>query len=129
MQHIAQEGRCFVLGCNQFIRKSDYPEDLQATIDEDIVCRGGSCIVSPFGELLAGPNYTSEEILYATLDMDDVIKAKFEMDTVGHYSRPDIFSLTVNEHKTESVVRVSFPASDYCDHIVGKKSDENIQEI
>ncbi|XP_037040225.1 bifunctional nitrilase/nitrile hydratase NIT4-like [Bradysia coprophila] len=105
MQHIALEGRCFVLACNQFIRKSDYPADLVGKVDceNDIVCRGGSVIVNPLGEILAGPNYTSEEILYATIDIGDVIKGKFDLDTVGHYSRPDIFALTVNEKEQANV--------------------------
>jgi len=105
MQHIALEGRCFVLACNQFIRKSDYPADLIESVDykDDIVCRGGSVIVNPLGEILAGPNYTSEGILYADLDLGDVIRGKFDLDTMGHYSRPDIFSLTVNEREQSNV--------------------------
>src|SRR6266496_1610071 len=59
MRHIAVEGRCFVLSCNQFNRRSDFPPDYRSIFGEDpdaIVCRGGSCIVDPFGNLLAGPN-------------------------------------------------------------------------
>ena len=100
MQHIACEGRCFVLGCNQYITKDMYPADLE-TYQElaeqpEIMCRGGSIIVSPFGEILAGPLYDREGILYAELDMSEITKAKVDFDVVGHYARPDIFKLQVN---------------------------------
>ncbi len=100
LQHIACEGRCFVLGCNQFVTKKMYPQDLE-TIEElsdqpDIMCRGGSLIVAPSGEILAGPLWDKEGILYAELDMDEIIKAKMDFDVIGHYSRPDIFQLNIN---------------------------------
>jgi len=108
MRHIACEGRCFVLSCNQFVRKEMYPEDLE-TRDElddqgDVICRGGSVIVSPFGEPLAGPLFGEEGILYADLDMSEVVKAKLDFDVVGHYARPDVFQLSVNESPAESVI-------------------------
>ncbi len=100
MQHIACEGRCFVLGCNQFVTKEMYPSDLE-TFEElsdqpDVMCRGGSVIVSPFGEVMAGPLYDKEGILYADLDLSEIAKAKVDFDVVGHYARPDIFQLHVN---------------------------------
>jgi nitrilase len=100
MQHIACEGRCFVLGCNQFVTKEMYPSDLE-TFEElsnqpDVVCRGGSVIVSPLGEVLAGPLYDEEGILYADLDLSEITKAKVDFDVVGHYARSDIFQLHVN---------------------------------
>src|SRR3954453_6948751 len=100
MRHIACEGRCFVLSCNQFTRRQDYPTDYAVAMDDDpeaIMSRGGSCIVSPLGELLAGPNYDGEAILTADLDLDDIPRAKYDFDVVGHYARPDIFQLSVNE--------------------------------
>jgi nitrilase len=101
MRHIALEGRCFVLGCNQFVTKAMYPDDLEG-IEElesqpEVMCRGGSVIVSPLGEVLAGPLYDEEGILYAELDMGDVVRGKFDFDVVGHYARPDVFKLVVNE--------------------------------
>jgi len=100
MRHIACEGRCFVLGCNQYVTKDMYPENLE-TIEElsdqpDVICRGGSMIVSPFGEVLAGPLFNREGILYAELDMSEITKGKVDFDAVGHYARPDIFKLQVN---------------------------------
>lgn len=87
MRHIACEGRCFVLGCNQYVTKAMYPMPLQEELEDlpDVVCRGGSVIVSPLGELLAGPLYDKADILYADLDLDEVIKAKMDFDVIGHY--------------------------------------------
>ena len=101
MRHIACEGRCFVLGCNQFVKKDMYPENLE-TLEElegrpEIMCRGGSVIVAPLGDVIAGPLFDKEGILYAQLDMTEVVKAKIDFDVVGHYSRPDVFQLSVNE--------------------------------
>lgn len=100
LRHIACEGRCFVLGCNQFVTKEMYPSDL-ATIEElahqpEVMCRGGSVIVSPFGEVLAGPLYDTEGILYADLDLTEITKARVDFDVVGHYARPDVFRLYIN---------------------------------
>jgi len=101
LRHIACEGRCFVLGCNQYVRKDMYPPDLKAFSEMDrqpeVVCRGGSLVVSPFGQILAGPLYNEEGILYVELDLAEVVRGKLDFDVVGHYSRPDVFQLTVNE--------------------------------
>ncbi len=107
MRHIALEGRCFVLSCNQFARRRDYPADYDAIQGDDpdeIMSRGGSMIVSPLGEVLAGPNFEEEAILTADLDLDDVARGKFDLDVVGHYARPDVFQLTVNEKPTPPVM-------------------------
>jgi nitrilase len=107
LRHIALEGRCFVLGCNQFVTKDMYPSDLEG-IDEladqpDILCRGGSSIISPLGEVLAGPLYDQEGILFTQLELDEVPKSRYDFDVVGHYARPDVFQLIVNEQKQETV--------------------------
>ena len=101
MRHIALEGRCFVLGCNQYVEKSMYPKELPGAEElgrqPDVMCRGGSVIVSPLGEVLAGPLWDKEGILYADLDLGEVARAKLDFDAVGHYARPDVFQLTVDE--------------------------------
>jgi nitrilase len=101
LRHIACEGRCFVLGCNQYVTKAMYPADLPGIEDltgqPDVMCRGGSAIVSPLGEVLAGPLFDGEGILYAELDLTEIVRAKFDFDVVGHYARPDVFELRVNE--------------------------------
>src|SRR5207237_4772962 len=89
MQHIALEGRCFVLSCNQFARRRDYPQDYNTSFGDDpetILSRGGSCIVNPLGQILAGPNYSEECILTAEFDLADMARGKFDFDVVGHYA-------------------------------------------
>src|ERR1041385_7814086 len=100
MQHIAAEGRCFVLGCNQFNRRRDFPKKYRTDFGDapdTVISRGGSCIVDPFGKFLAGPNFEEETILVAELDRSQLPKARFDFDAVGHYSRPDIFRLVVDD--------------------------------
>jgi nitrilase len=107
LQHIAFEGRCFVLGCNQFVTKDMYPAELEAIAElqdqPEIMCRGGSVVVSPMGDVLAGPVYDKEAILYADLDLDEIVRAQLDLDVVGHYARPDVFQLYVNEQPLKPV--------------------------
>ena len=107
LRHIACEGRCFVLGCNQFVTKEMYPSELEGIEDlenqPDVLSRGGSAILSPLGEYLAGPLFDQEGILYASLDMSSIAEARYDFDPVGHYARPDIFRLVVNERPLRSV--------------------------
>ncbi len=106
-RHIALEGRCFVLSCNQFARRGDYPAHYPTSFGDDptkVMSRGGSCIISPLGEILAGPAYEGECILTADLDMDDIGRGKFDFDAMGHYARPDVFTLVVDESRKSPVV-------------------------
>ena len=108
MRHIALEGRCFVLGCNQFARRSDYPDDYPAIQGDDpaiVMSRGGSCIVDPLGRILSGPAFDAPAILTADLDLGEIARGKFDFDVAGHYARPDVFRLVVNEAATPVVVR------------------------
>jgi nitrilase len=100
MQHIAMEGRCFVLSTNQFCRRSDFPKDYASTLPDDpdaIVCRGGACIVDPLGTVLAGPLWDQEGIVTAEVDLAATVRGGYDFDPVGHYARPDIFRLHVDE--------------------------------
>jgi len=107
LRHIACEGRCFVLGCNQFVTRADYPQDLpeiEALADQpEVLCRGGSAIVSPLGEYVAGPLFDEEGMLVADLDVGEIARAKFDFDVMGHYGRPDVFQLTINERPAPPV--------------------------
>jgi nitrilase len=109
LRHIACEGRCFVLGCNQFVTKVMVPSDLEGIEDLDdapeVLCRGGSAIVSPLGEYVSGPLYDEEGMLVADLDLAEVARGKFDLDVVGHYARPDVFQLIVNEQAAPPVVK------------------------
>jgi nitrilase len=106
MRHIAVEGRCFVLSCNQFNRRRDFPAVYDSAFGEDpdtVVTRGGSCIIDPFGDFLAGPNFEGEAILIAEIDRAQIIRGKYDLDVVGHYARPDIFQLHVDDRPKQPV--------------------------
>ncbi len=101
IRHIAIEGKCYFINCDMVVRKSSYPEDLH-TIDDisdlpDMVCRGGSCIIDPFGHAMMSPVWDEETILYEDLDMQLPAACRMEHDAVGHYARPDVLELIVHE--------------------------------
>ena len=100
MRHIALEGRCFVLTACQHIRRGAYPADYECSFGNDpetVLIRGGSAIIDPLGHVLAGPDFTGETVLSAQIDPGQSARGKYDFDVVGHYARPDIFSLYVNE--------------------------------
>lgn len=93
LQHIALEGRCYVLGCNQYFEKSMYTEGYLPHVqaEGEVICRGGSMIVTPFGKVLKGPLWDEPGALIATLDLEEVTKSKLDFDPNGHYTRNDLF--------------------------------------
>ena len=97
MQHIALEGRCFVLGCNQFFTKSMYPDKYQHLVQDEPenMCRGGSVIFSPLGKKIAGPLFDKAGALVAEIDLEEINFSKLDFDVIGHYSRDDIFQFNV----------------------------------
>lgn len=97
LRHIALEGRCFVLGSNQYFTKSMLPAQYRSLVESEPeeMCPGGSVIISPLGEILAGPLFGEEGALVAELDLEDIVRAKLDFDVTGHYARPDIFRLSV----------------------------------
>jgi predicted amidohydrolase len=109
MTHIALEGRCFVISANQYLTRADLPSDVhpwQGDAPDTVLIGGGSVIVSPLGEVLAGPLRGGEGVLIAEVDLEDIPRAKFDFDTAGHYSRPDVFTLLVDQ-SSKSVVTVT----------------------
>jgi nitrilase len=106
MQHIALEGRCFVLTACQHITRAAYGPDHESALGDEpdrVMMRGGSAIVSPLGQVLAGPDFSGETILYARIDPAEVMRAKFDFDVTGHYARPDVFQLTVDTRAKPAV--------------------------
>ena len=106
MRHIALEGRCFVLTACQVVRLRDFPRDYRCSITSDpdaFVMRGGSAIIDPLGKVLAGPRFEEETLLTAELDLEALPRAKLDFDVAGHYARPDVFALTVNEAPQNAV--------------------------
>ena len=107
LQHIALEGRCFVLGCNQYVHRSMYPNDLEISEELDAwpetLSAGGTAIYGPLGEVLGEPLWNQAGIVYADLDMGAIHRSRFDFDVTGHYARPDVFSLIVDESPKHSV--------------------------
>ncbi len=105
MRHIALEGRCFVLSANHFARRSDYPADypIDAPDGDEVLIAGGSCIVDPLGQVLAGPARGGEALLTADLDLGQIARGTFDLDIVGHYARPDVFRLVVDRSARAAV--------------------------
>lgn len=110
MRHVALEGRCFVLTACQYLRRKDLPASVRVSLGDApdaVLMRGGSAIVGPLGHLLVGPQYEGETILTADLDLDEIGRSRFDFDVTGHYARPDVFQLIVNEQETKPVTRKS----------------------
>ena len=101
IKHIAIEGHCFFINADMVFTKEMYPKDLHCPQEieqlSDIPCRGGSCVVDPYGHYVTQPVWDKEEIIYADLDMQQAIASRMEFDGVGHYARPDVLELRVHE--------------------------------
>lgn len=98
LQHIAVEGRCFVIGCSAAMNVGHIPDqyEFKQRYQSEWINVGRSAIVSPRGKIIAGPAIQEETILYADCDLEECSRLKWELDTGGHYARPDIFRLLVN---------------------------------
>jgi nitrilase len=106
LQHIAKEGRCYVLSVSPVLRGSDVPDELRGDTyggADDWMSRGFGTIVAPDGQIIAGPTAETETIVYGEVDRADVARQRQLFDPVGHYSRPDVFSLQVNVRAQRSV--------------------------
>ncbi len=108
LQHIAREGRCWVVGCGNLMRGSDFPDDLPGKNQlypdaEEWVNQGDSLVIAPGGAIVAGPLRKESGILYWDIDLGKIGSARRVLDVAGHYSRPDIFKLQVNRQSQSSV--------------------------
>ena len=106
MRHIAYEGRCFVLSACQYLTRADAPHTYDCVQGNDpatVLIRGGSVIVGPLGDVLAGPVYDNEAVIAADIDLADIIRGKYDLDVAGHYARPDVFHLEVDEKRRQAV--------------------------
>lgn len=102
MRHIAREGRCWVINSGVALQGDDIPADFPEKDSiypntDEWINPGDSAVIAPGGEMVAGPMHESKGILYAEVDPALVAPARRALDVAGHYSRPDIFSLNVNQ--------------------------------
>jgi nitrilase len=108
--HIARESRSYVIAPSHFQRASSYPDDFPLASElggDDLLGVGGSAILAPDGSYLAGPVYEEETILYADLDPSMLLAERQRFDAVGHYSRPDVLSLSIHAPDATTSTRPS----------------------
>lgn len=104
MRHIAHEGRCFVISaCQVQPSPAELGLEVPGWDPQRPLINGGSLIVGPLGEVLAGPLHGQTGLLTATIDIEDLVRARYDFDVVGHYARPDVFTLDVDERVRQSV--------------------------
>lgn len=107
MRTIAMEGRCFVLSANQYFERRQAPDDyhpVQGDAPETVLINGGSCVISPLGDVLVAPVFGQATIIHQALDLGEIARGKFDFDAAGHYARPDVFELSINT-KPQNAVR------------------------
>lgn len=98
MRHIAHEGRCFLVSSCQYVPSPNaLGEEVSGWDGNRELIAGGSMIAGPLGDILAGPLENGEGLIAQEIDTDELAKARYDFDVVGHYSRPDIFALNVDE--------------------------------
>ena len=101
IRHIAIEGHCYFINADLFFTRDMYPETASGAAEiaklPDIVCHGGSCVIDPYGHAVTETVWDREAILYADLDMQKVPASRMEHDVCGHYARPDVLKLSVEE--------------------------------
>ncbi len=110
-RHYAFEGRCYVICVGAFMRPSDIPAEIELDaaiwtaggFDSDPILLGGSGVIGPDGEWIAGPVSGSETIVYAEIDLSRIVEEQQSLDTTGHYNRPDVFQLTVDERPQRQI--------------------------
>ncbi|HUG26304.1 carbon-nitrogen hydrolase family protein [Piscinibacter sp.] len=108
LQHIAREAGCWVVGSGVAFRASDIRSaapglsELYPDADE-WVNAGDSAVVAPGGAIVAGPLRNEQGLLYADIDRERIDNARRALDVTGHYARPDLFSLRVNNGPLDPV--------------------------
>ncbi|MEO1230791.1 MAG: carbon-nitrogen hydrolase family protein [Myxococcota bacterium] len=104
-QFVASEGRVYVLSASGVLTTKDIPASFplreHVVAGRDVINDGGSMIVGPDGTTLAGPVLNEEAILYANIELEQVMAEHLKLDPAGHYSRNDILRLHVNRERID----------------------------
>lgn len=107
-RHMAFEGRLFVIVSCSYLTKAMLPHDFELAKEmedfPEVLSKGGSTIIGPDATYLAGPVYAQETILYAEINLEQIIEEKQALDVVGHYARPEVFTLRVNQREMTPVI-------------------------
>jgi len=111
MRHVAKEGRCFVVGVCQALHRDDVPDELDFKAEylqgvDEWINPGLSLIVDPDGKVVAGPLEEEEGILYAEIRSEQIIGPRWQLDTAGHYARPDLFQLRVRRGRRPLIAQL-----------------------
>ncbi len=101
-RHYAFEGRCFVVAAGSIMRRSDLPAELELADDEngednELILNGGSAVIGPDGQYVAGPAFGSEVIILARINLERIREESMVLDVTGHFNRPDIFDFRLKE--------------------------------
>ncbi len=107
---IAQEARSYVVSVSGFMRLQDIPDNIPFYREimeslPDMPADGGSCMAGPDGKWLVEPVAGKEALITATLEMQRVLEERQNFDPSGHYSRPDVTSLSVNRER-QTILRI-----------------------
>jgi len=108
MQHIAREGKCWVLSCGVALERKDFPEDFPDIdrlypVEEEWINPGGSLVISPSGEIVSGPLTKEKGNIILDIDVELASSSKRALDVAGHYSRPDVFNLEVDKSRQSPI--------------------------
>jgi predicted amidohydrolase len=102
-RHYAFEGRCFVLVAASYLEKTMVPGDYELMAElraaPDVILNGGSAVIGPDGKYVIEPVYGKEALVVAEIDVDRAYAENLTLDVAGHYSRPDVFELSVNRSR------------------------------
>jgi len=101
-RHYAFEGRCFVVAAGSIMRRSDIPQELEMADNEtseenELILNGGSAVIGPDGQYVAGPAFGSEVIILARINLERIREESMVLDVTGHFNRPDIFDFRLKE--------------------------------
>lgn len=105
---IALEGRSYVISVSGLMHAEDFPHDtphLDKILEKapKVLANGGSCVAAPNGDWLLEPILNKAGNFYTTLDIDMVLEERQNFDPAGHYSRPDVTKLVLNNERQSTL--------------------------